>query len=346
MELDIKQIDRHNVYSFGTDPEIFSRDKAGQVIPAYTFLPSKDRPLVGRQEDSGNEFCVYNDGFQAEMRAKPSACVAYVVDSIQSGLKEVWKKSNGHLVLDNAPMIPVQTLREAPEEHVILGCDPSLNFYHMGGKPCGDPRKLRYRFTGFHVHMSGWYLPKNADRDTLLKPYVQMLDRILGVYFVAAGGHLESAKRREYYGLAGEYRLPPHGLEYRVLSPVAMCHPGIANLAFELTRSVMALVDSNAQDMWVADDDETIGVINANNYRAARALIKRNKVLLQYLAGFNRHGHTDGRGKGVYGIAMNGIDSVVKDPSDFVKNWKFEKKWLNHCGTAEDSGDETLAGLL
>lgn len=322
-------------YRFGSDPEIFSRDSKGQIVPAYTFLPSKDKPIVKGDVGTPKAYsCVYNDGFQAEMRAAPYACIAYVVDTIHNGLKAIWEKSNGAaLVLDNAPMIPISVLREAPEEHVILGCDPSENAYNIGGRTCGDPRKLRYRFTGLHVHASGWELTNDyEERRKLFVPYIKAFDAILGVYFVAAGAHLESKKRREYYGLAGEYRLPPHGLEYRVLSPIGLAHPGITNLIFELTRGVIAVVDSGAQNMWVADEQETIGVINENNQKAARALIDRNKNLLAILSGFGRGYRRDSAvGKdAVYNMAMNGIDSVVKDPADFVKNWKFEDQWIGH----------------
>ncbi len=339
MKANLNEILSYRSYTFGSDPEIFARGANGAIIPAYTFLPSKDKPLHG-----DNQVCVYNDGFQAEMRAYASACIAFVVDSIHYNLKEIWERSNGKLVLDNAPMIPIDTLRKAPEEHVILGCDPSRNVYHMGGKCAGDPRKLRYRFTGLHVHASGWQLPPGEEnRVKMFEPYAKAFDNIIGVYFVAAGGHLESKKRREYYGLAGEYRLPPHGLEYRVLSPVGLCHPGITNLVFELSRGILALVDSDAEDMWVADEDETIGVINSGSQKAAREILKRNRILLQYLSSFSRDGKSERDwGKGVYGIGMNGIESVVKDPTDLEKNWRFNEDWHNHC----EDASETLGGLI
>jgi Phage phiEco32-like COOH.NH2 ligase-type 2 len=321
---------------FGSDPEIFSRDAKGQIVPAYTFLPPKTKPELVEIHYQGRRYDahIYNDGFQAELSASPHGCIAYVVDSIRGGLHGIWKKSNGaSLVLDNAPQIPIDILRDAPEENVILGCDPSRNAYNMGGACVGDPRALRNRFTGFHIHISGWYVPNDMkDREKLFIPYVKALDSVLGVFFVAAGAHLESNKRREYYGLAGEYRLPDHGLEYRVLSSVVMAHPGIANLAFELARGVMALVNSNATKLWVADEQETIGVINSNNQKAARAIITRNKDLFSILTSVGRYSAESHRrwANGVYKLSQEGIDSIVKDPNDFVSNWKFNKNWHGH----------------
>ncbi len=333
---DFSRIQRFRHYEFGSDPEIFSRSKDGKILPAFEFLPPKDKPLKVDVMRDGTNYgaTVYNDGFQAELGAYPYGCIAYLVDSIRNGLKGIWEKSNGaSLVLDNAPMIPIDILKNAPEQYVILGCDPSHNAYHMGGRDCGDPRKLRYRFNGVHIHMSGWgphYKTPEAQMNKFV-PYVKAFDSILGVFFVAAGAHLESNKRREYYGLAGEYRLPPHGLEYRVLSSPVLTHPGITNLAFEIVRGVLALVDSKAQELWQADEQEVIGIINENNQKAARALITKNKDLLDYLTTFGRFGSFNkGWKPQVYNLAMNGIESLVKDPGDFVSNWKFNKLWIGH----------------
>ena len=337
---DFSHIELGRHYTFGSDPEVFTRDNKGQIVPAFTFLPPKDKPKKVIIDYQGNRYdsAIYNDGFQAELRAKPHGCIAFVVDSIRGGLKAIWEESGkASLVLDNAPMIPIKMLKDTPDEHVILGCDPSNNAYHMGGKVVGDPRKLRYRFTGGHIHMSGWQVPEDfAEREKLFVPYVKALDATVGVYFVAAGAHLESHKRREYYGLAGEYRLPEHGLEYRVLSSTILAHPGITNLAFELTRGTLALVDNKAMKLWIADKDEVIGIINENNQKAARAIIRRNKDLFRVLVGMGRYDSKDVSSTlktvtTTYQMGLEGIDSVVKDPTDFVTNWKFKGEWHGHC---------------
>ena len=343
---DYSNIHQSREYVFGSDPEVFSRDSKGQIVPAFKFLPPKTDPLLVELPNASLCYHIYNDGFQAELRANPHGCVAYVVDSIRGGLKAIWERSNGaHLVLDNAPMIPIEVLRETPDEHVILGCDPSQNAYYIGGKVVGDPRLLRYRFTGFHIHVSGWHLDKDIEkRQKFLLPYVKLADAILGVYFVAAGAHLESTKRREYYGLAGEYRLPEHGLEYRVLSSTVLSHPGVCNLAFEMMRGVLAIVDSAAEKLWVADEEEVIGIINENNQQAARALLKRNKELLREVVSFGRFGklyHGNSWYDSTYKMGLEGIDAFVKDPTDFITNWKFNRQWTGHA----ESNDEGWIGL-
>jgi len=238
-------------------------------------------------------------------------------------------------------MIPISILKETPDEYIILGCDPSYNAYYMGGKVVDNPRLLRYRFTGGHIHISGWQVPKDYEaRQKLFVPYVKALDAILGVFFVAAGAHLESSKRREYYGLAGEYRLPDHGLEYRVLSSVILSHPGITNLAFEIARGVCAVVDSDAMKLWIADEEETIGVINSNNQKAARTILKRNMALFQTVLQFGRM-ESFNRSKKLIDattrMGLSGLDSVVKDPNDFVSNWKFNEQWKGHCNGRGES---------
>lgn len=342
--MELSKVTRSYAYTFGSDPEVFALGKDGNIKPAFTFLPDKDKPLEIHSNSSGRNFAIYNDGFQAEVKAVPAACIAYVVDSIREGLKKIWEESKGgKLTIDNCPMIPIKTLRETPDAYVILGCDPSLNAYHMAGKAVDNPRTLRHRFTGFHIHASGFNTMPQAieKRGEFFQPYVQMLDKVLAIFFVAAGAHLESAKRREYYGLAGEYRLPPHGLEYRVLSSVVLSHPAITNLAFDLARSTMSLVDCKAEKLWVADLDETIGVINANDQKAARALIKRNADLFNHLIGLSWVFTNTKTMKAAYDVAMNGIDSLVKDPNDFVKNWKFYSDWEGHA-EGENEGWRTL----
>lgn len=337
-KLTTKDLKLNKVYIFGSDPEIFARDKRGNILPAFTFLPNKNTPIQGHPLPSGFTASIYNDGFQAELRAQPHGCIAYVIDSIMSGLKGIAKKSDGKIVLDNAPDISRKTMKETPDEHAILGCDPSANAYYMGGKMVADPRKLYHRFTGMHIHVSGFKLDEDMEqREKFLVPYVKALDKIVGVYTVAALGHLESKVRRMYYGLAGEYRLPPHGLEYRVLSSACLTHPGVTNLIFEMARGVLSLVDNDLMKYWVGEDAEVIGVINEGDQKAARKLLKINEDMLKLACCMGRFGVMD---RELYQpkfisstltMGQQGVETIVKDPEDLAKNWKFEGHWTGHC---------------
>src|SRR5882724_2500475 len=75
----LEHINLSRNYIFGSDPEVFSRDKRGQIVPAFTFLPPKTDPLkvdIQYQHEGGISFpaYIYNDGFQAELRANPHGC--------------------------------------------------------------------------------------------------------------------------------------------------------------------------------------------------------------------------------------------------------------------------------
>jgi len=60
--------------------------------------------------------------------------------------------------------------------------------------------------------------------------------------------NLDEPVRREYYGLAGEYRLPPHGLEYRSLSCAWIFHPKAAATILDLARRVVVYATSGEND--------------------------------------------------------------------------------------------------
>jgi hypothetical protein len=327
--------------TFGTDPEVFIRDGKNTILPAFKFLPSKTKPIQGYRTEVAYS-TVYNDGFQAEMSVGAHGCIAYVIDGVHLGLRKILDEAQKtdpgvKLVVDNAPMIPIQMLRDAPEENVIFGCDPSYNAYHMGGKCADDPRKLRYRFTGFHIHVSGWQVPEDYElRQKLFVPYIKAMDKMLGIYFTAAGEGVEVKKRREYYGLAGEYRLPDHGLEYRVLSSVCLSHPGVANLAFEMARGTIALVDSNLMDMWVGDENEVVDIINSTDVQGAREVLQRNMAMFDAFLCVGRNMKKEGYryGRLHQQMGLQGITSVIKDPNNFVNNWKLNAGaayWIGHC---------------
>lgn len=330
-------------YNLGADPEIFVRGANG-LIPAYKFLPDKTQPKVFEVPGKcgRGKVNLFWDGFQAEFSSPATGCIAYVVDGIRTGLQQVRKEAQvfnptAKLSASSVEKIPVATLRTAEDHHVVLGCDPSFNAYHMGGEQVMNGRKLRYRFAGGHIHFG---LNKISFHNFLkiseaeAEKYVKALDMVLGVWSVGAAASFDNPIRRRYYGLAGEYRLPAHGLEYRTLSNFWYMHPGLANFVLMFCRGIIAFSKADLEQHWLAHPQETISIINGNDVPAARKLLKQNEHILAEIIGKAVFGDVYSQSvQTAVRMGQQGIESVISDPTDYVKNWKFDEEanWRGHA---------------
>lgn len=323
----------------GSDPEIFVEDGEGKVIPAYKFLPSKnDAPGAGamtyRDPPKAAANNVYWDGFQAEFDTVANNCLAFHVDSIRHGLNKLYdlaKQYNKKAVLSTKVVIEADPneLANAEPRHVEFGCAPSLNAYNIKGK-LADGRKTPYRFAGGHIHLGINPLSPNQALDT-----VKAMDAILGVSCVALFASFDNPIRRQYYGLPGEYRLPPHGLEYRTLSNAWLTHPVIAHLVFDLARAAAHVGFHNELGRWKGEEQETIEVIATSDVPRAKAIMERNKPM--WLGVLRNWGaYVAGHGERAFTVFQNGLESLIEEPNNLVRNWKLGGRWGNH--TDNDQG--------
>lgn len=213
----------------------------------------------------------------------------------------------------------------------MLGCNPSQNVYGMLGEGVFDARKLRYRFAGGHIHLGYRFEPKK------IESLVKLLDAILGVWSVGAAAKFDNPIRRKYYGLAGEYRLPEHGLEYRTLSNFWLAHPGLANLVLMLARAIFSFHNDGLAKEWIAHPQEVIETINNCDVRAARKILQMNHKVLETIFSHMRYAkgipnrEVNPQVQQALRIGQEGLESVIDDPNDFVKNWKLDSSWHGHC---------------
>lgn len=315
--------------TIGSDPEIFVVDDKDQVIPAFEFLP-KDDPKA--KVSTYTLFATsampspYWDGFQAEFKIHTANCHAYVVDCIQSQLKrlhDLATKYNPKARLTGQPthMIHFGVLDSAKPEHVELGCMPSLNAYgHTGKKPLSG-RELPVRFAGFHIHHT--MPPTTVEYDSIVKS----IDNIAGVMSVAVLDGLEQEVRREYYGLAGEYRRPKYGLEYRVISSAALWHPALTHLHLDFVRAACQIGSRGLGRVWEGSPEETVSIINGLDVPQARKALKRNKPLMEAL--LKKHYGSSEKPSNVFSLVMmKGAKEFIE--LDVAKNWKFSSGWVSH----------------
>lgn len=320
-------------FYIGSDPEVFVVD-GPNLLPAFSFLPSKKNKLQGTRS------WAFWDGFQGEFEVSPELCIAYMIDGVRGGLEAVLgaaqkANQNAKLTARNVFQIPVATLKASADEHVILGCDPSQNAYGMCGEHVIDARKLRYRFAGGHLHFG-----LNNSFDILsqenAEKIIRGLDAVLGIWSVGAAASLDNPIRRKYYGLAGEYRLPKHGLEYRTLSNFWLTHPGIGNLVCMLARAIVNdFPNQTILKDWQAHPQETVEAINNCDVKSARKLLEANKfVLAQFVKNSSLWSAPDSPMiERVFDVGMHGLECVVKDPEDFITNWKLQSEdyWQGHA---------------
>lgn len=312
----------------GSDPEIFVVNKDGNVIPAFKFLKDKKDP----NRIPGTNQPLFWDGFQAEFNLPVFSCLDQTVGSVRASLMELkrlaqeYDKDARLTIVPTLEVMP-HMLRDEKEEHVQFGCMPSKNAYGMKGVQA-DGRDVTLRSSGGHIH-----LELDSKQKKRVEEYVKALDAILGVACVSMFGQFDDPRRRQYYGLAGEYRTPSHGLEYRPLSNVWMCHPTAMYIVFELARKVITLVDNDLFKYWKYDEQDVIACINDCNIALAYEILRMNEEMFKDILSsfcYNKGNGSNNRQDlvdVVYNTFMFGIENLISNVDDLENNWS-----LNNTG--------------
>lgn len=263
--------------SLGSDPEVFISNGKGGVIPAWELVQNKHSP---------NNFEPYWDGVQMEMRLPSKGCIELLTDAFHCALEKF--RAFGPLEMRSVMEMPKTLLSRAKNEYVALGCSPSSNAYGTLGMPIVNGRELPYRFAGMHMHFGfgsndGSGVGSKPSEEDLVKG-VKCIDRLTGLIFTAIGRDFDNPIRRQFYGMPGEYRLPAHGLEYRVLGSWVMTHPAMIHLAFDSARFALRTSLLNIFN-FDASDTEVQEIITHTRSAEALEVLKRNKAFVdEFLA--------------------------------------------------------------
>jgi hypothetical protein len=316
--------------TIGTDPEVFV--KAGlKILPAFEFLPENGEARWDSYSRS------YWDGFQAEFETHGRSCLMEMCRDIQSGLSRIWqqamdKDASSKFTLKSVIKLRKETRLKAFDPHIALGCQPSYNIYDLKGESVGDPRELPYRFAGGHIHFGFSSFREYPEK---VKSIVSKLDAILGVWSVGAAQSFDNPIRRKYYGLAGEHRLPKHGIEYRTLSNFWLSSPIVYQATFILARKA-AMLGANEEEskFWVAPQEMVIECIQTQNVKLAREILELNKATFQWL--LKPTALDSQKIERLRQVGLNGIESIITDPDNIEKNWM-----LGEGGTTVNPYQET-----
>ena len=196
--------------TLGSDPEFFCFDVDKKEFIALCDLIPGTKKEPAPIEVQG---CLQQvDNVSVEFCVPPSPTLDGVYESIISCLKmtEIYLKG----------INPAYTLIAQSSAHfnsdqlcnpisTTFGCDPANTIY-------GDPLipnlsvAKNLRTNGFHIHF-GFDDKLNEEQ---IKHFILLCDLFLGLpsYIID-----EDTERRKLYGLLGEYRIQPWGIEYRSL---------------------------------------------------------------------------------------------------------------------------------
>ena len=282
--MDYKPGDQYpiNPISTGTDPEVFVVDANGVVIPAWKFLGTKKQATGHKLLEGSYNNRAFYDGFQGEFTTKAGGCHDGQISAIRHGLREILvaaQKFDPKATLTHKCVleVPYEMMQSASDDHAALGCEPSLNVYDEEPLSIPYPKQLAIRFAGCHMHW-GRQLGQHA-----IKRAVKAMDAIAGVAMVSLLDGLEDERRRQFYGRAGEYRLPAHGIEWRVPSSAVLVHPVVTYLCFDFARMAYSNGIILKAQNWKTSETEVREIVNSCDVKAARKVLVRNRIMLQKL---------------------------------------------------------------
>jgi hypothetical protein len=274
----------------GADPEFFLVDNDDNVIESSRFLENK------KLYDYDIE--IVNDGVPLEFHPMATHCRENFGKSIGRGfaiLNESLKNNKNIKISFNEIMkLPKEVLDKLSASSRAFGCKPSYNAYTgLVNIARVNPDTYPYRSAGGHIHL-GFYdkefiywIHKNPQL------VAKILDRVCGNICVLLDRNPSQKLRREVYGMAGEYRLPDYGIEYRVPSNFWLCAYPIMSLVIGLARFGMVIcynifinekeskVISPYRDILTLCSDEDIQcAINNNNFTLAYSNYKAIKKFI------------------------------------------------------------------
>lgn len=274
--------------TIGSDPEAFLMQN-GRIIGSERAIKYPLKTAAGHE-------AVVKDGVQIELHPLPSGSPSLLVGSLSSCFKVLRSHLDSNypgirVAFDEVVEVDQDEFNALSHDARILGCQPSKNFY--GLKPENiDREKYRTRAAGGHLHLGLWGLPGIYNKtDNELVNLVPLLDIFVGNTGVLLDRDKGQVERRRMYGQAGQYRLPKHGLEYRVLSNFWLRHSSLVDLMYGMSKLAVSImyhtlngeVDYIGQLRDLVDIKQVVKAIQENdwdlakkNFNAIRPFLVRN----------------------------------------------------------------------
>jgi hypothetical protein len=232
-------------FSFGSDPELVL-EKSGRPFSAIGIVPgdSFERHKIGRHE-------FYYDNVLAECAVAPGKTKEEFIENLRDCITKYTQLVSPYkLVIKAAVNYPRDQLNHP--DAIRIGCSPEWCVYTLTDiKPDGDAfAKSRLRTAGGHIHLGS----KIAKDEYGCFSVVRMLDLFLGIPSIYIDHDPTAKMRKKWYGRAGRFRQPKHGVEYRSLSNFWIASPKLVSLIYDICEFVLKYVeDGRHEEFWTID---------------------------------------------------------------------------------------------
>ncbi len=332
----------------GCDPEFFF-SKKNKAIGAEKFLPKNGlvykkntREQDGRHTAKGlKNSKIIIDGVQAELNPRPNTCRANLGNEISACFMELYEKIKEKDIkcdFSQGLKITKKEMNSLSEQAKQFGCAPSQNAYKKKNEiTIKDASKYMFRSAGGHIHLGGdTEIIKKVYRDNH-KNLIQILDILLGNTCVLIDRDKSNIERRKVYGQAGEYRLPPHGLEYRTLSNFWLQSYQLMSFVTGLARQAVMIVITNNHKPFLKriNRKNIMTAINKNDKELAMKNFKKIIPLISTIIPYNSDG---------YPLTKQNIKAFLHFIKKDISHWFPEDPlhhWI-HLPEGHDTGWETF----
>lgn len=283
--------------SFGCDPEFFF-EKKGKIIGSEKIIDLKKGMKV-----TGTNSKIIVDGVQAELNPQASTCRQVLAGEISQAFIQLQREmqKDPEMSISFLPTVKMDKteLDTLDEKSRVFGCAPSKSITKKPKAILRDPKKYMYRSAGGHIHIgaasgmpvgnSDWYGNSPAVNIVLSEParIIAIMDIIVGNTCVLIDRDPSNVERRKVYGRAGEYRTPPHGLEYRTLSNFWLRSYPMMSFVMSLARmSVSVLANTMPGRDFERELHQTVSLakcqkaINTNDFKLAWENFQDLKVFI------------------------------------------------------------------
>lgn len=259
------------MFLIGADPEVFVVNKSTKkIVPAIGLIEgTKEFP---RKVQQG---ALQEDNVMAEFNITPANSFPLFQSNIATVLKEMDSVlgASGHEYDKSFRTSHEFSTRELDHPQAMqFGCNPDDNIYTLRQNEGITPALVgNIRMCGGHIHL-GFKAP---DRHPLLRI---LAVRWMDIYVGAPLAALDPDKtRRHYYGLAGNYRQKPYGVEYRTVSNFWLSHPLLIKFVWDQTILAMTMAEQLRRLEASADiTPQTIrNIINSSNVSDIVSMIGR-----------------------------------------------------------------------
>lgn len=164
---------------------------------------------------------------------------------------------------------------------------------------------------------------------------VKALDAILAVGCVALfSNYIESFPKSPTVRSCNR-----NGIHYKGISNAWVMHPLVSNLVTDLSRKIVVFAERGYLKYWKATQEETRKVIQTNDVKLARVILKQNKIVFIKLLNAAYRNLEEDECKILFSLFINGIHRKLRSPFNLKKNWIVHIRNPGYYPGSEDPDD-------